>query len=544
MRSGIKGNLVIIMLIISYYLFWELRSIELPALEPDEDWPVMMSYTFITNEPPRDCGTYVNIFKKRIPIATSPPYHGACMMYLLIPFILFGGLNIYSVRMLPISFGAVTVFLLFQFCKKFLKNEIVSFITACLLAIDISFIISTKVGLTHGSMIGAFLLGSLLCFLEWYEKKINRYFYIGSFLTGMGLFTKAWFLWYVIGLIAILIVFFRKWQAKFTKKEISVTLVGGALSFCIAISPLIYYESKTSFSIVKFCKSQISQTRYGYHNLRYFRNLLDRVYHLKELPSAMQRGVELSSNKQAANLIKGCLNGFYFYLFILSLIWHGFTIIFKRKKFLIQRKVLLTLFFTMFLLTPFSLSTAVPEHLLILLPIMKIITGIFIYEFMNLLLIAKLTTAFLLIILLGAQTFNLQSYHSSIDETGGVGLASDAIYKVVNDLVLRDRKDVVLMDANLAHHIFVLSGGKVEEKFLFFVKADGVNFNDEVLEKCMTEELENRNNVYLFRSREFRIVDSFDWFSKLAEKQSKRVREMEKFYQRDGRLAYILYEVI
>lgn len=542
----IGRNYLILFLIIGFYLFWELRAIALPALQTDEALLAEISFRIIKNIPLEGTiNDHLNLFGRWIPILTFP-YHGAGESYLLIPFIFLGGLNVYSIRVFSISVGLITLLLLYFFCER-LFNKAIAHIAIFLLAIDWFFMIVSKTGFIWGYAANIFLIGSLLCFLEWYKKRQWLYFGMGCFLAGMGLCIRVWFLWYVGALLASYIIFIRILKKKFSGKEIIISLVIGLIFFCIGALPLIYHEAKSHFGIVRYMMEHFFQTRLGYNNLSYIEHLLTMINNFAELPSVFFKQTVYGSSNKLHKFIIDKVMWFYAFLFLLSLIWHIWATLFKRQSFLTERRVILFLFFIIFLQTPITLSNLSHDHLLLLLPIAKILLGLFLFEAMNSFRRAKFAVITILIMLFSFHSYGMLNYHSILERTGGLmWFRSDAIYKVADFLKEEDKKNVVIMDFNLWHILYVLSKGWINEKHYDFVDQFIKQEKEELFHVKFNQQIElelnNRDNVYLFHSPEFTFVKCFDLFFQLAQKKNKQIREIKRFYRRDGQLAFLLYE--
>lgn len=583
MKKFRKPQPLILIAIVSYYLIWELRAITLPPLMTDEGWLACISYKTINNLFQHDCTPYyVTILGRWVPVM-SLPYHGVAMTYFLIPFLLLGGLNVLTIRLFSITVGLITILLLYFFCKRFL-NKKAALIISSLLAIDWAFILETKIGLVWGTMMYISQIGSLLCFLEWYKRQRRFYFFIGSFLLGLGICVVGVFVYFVIALAIYFVIFITFIKKDFLKQGIIPSLIIGVVGFCLGASPLICYEIKNQFAIVRYVLEHFFETQnVGINNLQYMNHLLHRTRQFIELPSVFLNEQINGFNNKGAHLVSKIMMQFYFYLFSLSIICHLLSIIFKKGSFQEQKRIMLIIFFVMFLQIPFTLSDFKHGHLLIFLPITKILMGIFLFELMNL---SKGVRTAMKAIPLGLfimHSYGLMNYYAILDKTGAAGGSSDAIYRVVDYLVSKKIKDVVLMDSQLCHIISVASGGSVNEKNFDFIdwagqipflvklkemggksknkdniasgsianeryydslEAAGVKaFRVKFIQK-VGEELENSENVYLFRSSEYSFVKCFDLFAKLAQQKDKEVKERARFYRRDGKLMFLLYEVI
>lgn len=534
MKKFNKRDLFILALIIGFYLFWELYAITIPTLHTDEARIAEISLSIIHRIKNQD----KSIFRSIISNVTGNYYHGVGEAYLLIPFILAGGGIVFSIKIFSMFVGLVTLLLLYFFCLEFL-NRGFAFIVVFLLVIDWTFIVKTNTGLAWGSVTDVFLIGSLLSFLTWYKKRNIFYFAIGCFLIGMGTCVKIWFFWYVIALGACSIIFIRTVRRKFSTS----CLILGITIFCIGAFKLIYNEIKSHFGIVQYAIEHFTKTdNGGYNNLQYFKHLVIRAQNFMELPSVFLKPMLYGSSDKMLQILIERLPQFYFYLFLICLVWHCLTIVLKRGGPRRQKGFMLILFFAMFLQTPFTLSNLVPLHLLSFIPIVKILLGLAFYEMAMISKAVKILVVTLLVILFTVHSFGVLNYYSILEKKDE---GTVSIKKVVDYLITYGLNKVVLMDYGMWHLIPIISEGKISEDCPlhgFSLTEDETIFRIKFNEQ-MAGVTENAENVYLFQAPEAAAIKCFNLFEQLAKEKGKQVKEKKRFYRRDGKLIFLLYEV-
>jgi 4-amino-4-deoxy-L-arabinose transferase-like glycosyltransferase len=118
---------------------------------------------------------------------------------LLLPFFALLGSDVFALRLMPIVFAALTLFLTYLLTQQ-LFNKRVAVITYLLLAVNPSFIFWSRQGVFVTSITAMIAVASLLCWLRWYREQRTRYLYMATYLFGLGLYAKLLFLWVIVAL--------------------------------------------------------------------------------------------------------------------------------------------------------------------------------------------------------------------------------------------------------------------------------------------------------------------------------------------------------
>ena len=148
--------------------------------------------------------------------------------------------SIWSLRLPPVVFGALTVGIFAAFLNKAGKCGAAALAGALLLMLDPSFLLMTVYDWGPVAFQHLFLVSG--CYLLW--KFANNptpahYLFWGFFCLGMGLWDKALLSWSLFGLgVATLVVFHRELRQLFTLRRAGIAVLG----FVIGGAPLVLYN--------------------------------------------------------------------------------------------------------------------------------------------------------------------------------------------------------------------------------------------------------------------------------------------------------------
>ena len=375
-------EIILALFLIFFYLFFQLIYINLPGLYCDEAFGAMGTLQMIgkANYP---AVPSLHLFNKYFPLMRVQ-YHSSIESYFLLPFFLLFGINVMSLRLMPVFFSALTLVFTFLLAKKFFSYKIAVF-SIILLITNPSFILGSRLGNDHGSMMSMFLVGGLFFLWIWLEKKRDRFFYMVMFLLGLGISVRIWFTWFITAFIFASLIYTKEMKMIFAEKSkirSVILLINAAISFCIGSILLIIYNVKNNFLSLSYSISHFNTTKLGENNLDYVNNLLHR----------MKDFVFLANGKWFLMHLGGTLKNIYpklipgnnacIWLYVFSIAWLLVSCA-VRKKMLIDKKrclFLLLLILLMFLQTPFTLSGFGPMHLFIFFPFMQILLCLALFE--------------------------------------------------------------------------------------------------------------------------------------------------------------------
>ena len=261
-----------------------LTQLDLPGLYYDEALDVVPSMQLLLGQPvtlERGVGVWVG--NTAFPVMIMD-YVGAVNTYLMIPFFALLGVNVYSLRLMTVVLSAVTLVLAYRVGRRFF-GEAVALLATFLLAIHPSFVFWSRMGITVTSVMTVFSLGSLLAFLEWWDRRDGRWFVVGCLLLGLGLWSKLLFLWWIValagrgprasGLAGDLGG--RRLDPRFDLRHSRRSWRGGisglaSLAFLLGAAPLIWYNLVSGATFATLQKNLVT-TEYGVNNLDLGRNL-------------------------------------------------------------------------------------------------------------------------------------------------------------------------------------------------------------------------------------------------------------------------------
>ncbi len=225
-------------------------------------------------------------------------------------------------------------------------------------------------------------------------------------------------------------------------------------------------------------------------------------------------------------------------------------------------RFILTLFITLLVFSCFTIGGLSPYHLLILLPLPQVMISLFICDVAGLLsrskckdllrsylpgfsspdwarralTIAPLAVVVVIIVLdLGV----IKNYHVAMNETGGVGMFSDAIYDLADYLEDHDMTTPLAVDWGFRKNIQFLTKGAVNPVEIFQYNSEP----DEEFPREVFKRLNDPNNLYLFHSAQFTAFRRYEAFETAVRQANKAIQLERTFYQRDGTPVYYLYRV-
>ncbi|MFQ5822200.1 MAG: ArnT family glycosyltransferase, partial [Candidatus Heimdallarchaeota archaeon] len=543
-----KVEIALLTLICSLFFILASYNINLPGLYYDEALDVVPTMQLATGRH-IDQHNSMDILGHKLPIMVSD-HVGAVSTYLTLPFFLLLGVSVSSLRLTTIVFAVGTLIFTFCFLKLFF-NRVVAFLAALLLAVNPAFIMWSRQGNHVSSLMSFMATGSLYCFYLWYKKRKDNCLYIGSFLLGLGLWQKIIFLWFIAALgLAVLtqgtnlkeMVSFRTWIRETARKVVDFgikRLVLSLLSFCVGLSMMLWYNL-TTLGTIRTILNNLVVTSGGVSNLGFSTNFLKRVEDFRHVLSG-----DLFSYTGGSYA-----NKLYIPLFTVAFLFYLVVSLLPMKS-INKKKIrfILILFITLFIFSCFTIGGLTPHHLLILLPLPQVIISSFIYDAVGLLrgfdpsdrvrrvlTIVPLTVAMAIVILdLGV----VKSYHGAMNETGGTGMFSDAIYDLASYLQDNDIATPLAIDWGFRKNIQLLTKGAVNPIEIFQYSW---NPNEEFYGE-VSRRLSDPNHRYLFHAEEFTSFKRYDAFERVVREAGKAVQLDRAFYQRDGTPVYYVYRV-
>jgi len=537
-----------------------LYQITLPGLYYDEAADAVPAVQLIR-------GQEVELFKEAgislgnrdFPITTMD-YVGVVNTYALLPFFGLLGINVFSLRLMTVLAGGLTLVLGYLLGRA-LFGRGVAVPTVLLLAVHPSFIFWTRQGIYVTSVMGVMAMGSLLSLLWWKRSGQSRYLYLGAFLLGLGLSAKFLFLWQVLALAVIYAAL--SWGPRLLRRSAGVALVApqarsyqrqgaanvgrpgpfpppwrqremaAALPFLLGAGTLILYNVQTRGTLDTLAKNLVT-TSNGVNNLAFFQNVVTELDAFRVL-----------LNGGSFWFLGGLFtNQFYPAVFAISLAALGVVLLARREARIYGGRVLFLAGFIalMVVQSSFTVSRLDPAHLYILMPLPQmtiVLAGYLLARYAPWRRAALALGVAVFMLLFGSDLWVDFQYHRALSTSGGWFSHSDAIYGLADYLEERGAAKPMAMDWGIKANVQVLAQGKVNPLEIFqYSPEPAPSFVD-----WLYGAMQNPDNLYLFHSPDYTMFQRFRQFEELATKLNRKITVEMAFTQRDGTPVYLVYSV-
>ena len=596
----------LLLLSLAVFLALCLYQIDLPGLYADEALDLVPTMQLLAGSQAGPPGQPVELLRGvgvrlgglALPVMIMD-YLGALNTYLALPFFAMLGPGVLAVRLVPITFSALTIVLTYLLGRALFSGSTgraVGLLAAALLAINPSFVFWSRNGVTVTSVLTVLSVGSLLAFHKCSTFQVPSFqlnsmergtwnvelWALGCFLLGLGLWAKFLFLWWIVALGIVCFTFqvssfkfdvsrithhvsrFTHHASRFTFHASRFTL--GAAAFLLGAAPLLWYNLQTQgATLAELTRSLRQPTSYGINNLDVARNL----------------GLALDA-------LRVFLDGSYFWYlgetlrnplavpaFAVAALGSIALVIWKEREYRRPLALVVLLIVLIAVQNSFTVSGIWATHLFILFPLPQVvlalcvvlgwqatarrsIVGLRQQRAINRPAIARFSGlgsispaidrrvmagwALRLVLVLGLLAVvagDVQvdwQYHQQLAVTGGQSRWSDGIYKLA--AYLEQRGDpVVAVDWGIKSSVQLLTGGRVNPLDItgFPGEAPGL------FEGRAAQMLGDPKVVYVFHSREDTVYERFSAFQQVAERLGKHLRIIEAFYDRAGRPVYVLW---
>ncbi|MDD4909420.1 MAG: glycosyltransferase family 39 protein [Candidatus Omnitrophica bacterium] len=537
-KDRARGNLIIpIVLVIAYFLL-QLSLISLPGIFCDEAIDANLAIRTIKGQ-----GTPlgIDLFGRRLPLMMSDN-HSALTAYLLIPFLQVFGARAYSLRLLTIFVGSLTLLAVYLFTKELFDRKS-AILSMFLLVINFAFLVDTKMGIVHGSMMQAAMMFALLCLLRWYRSGRLPYFFTAMFLLGIGISIKLWFIWFVLSLFICALIFRHALLAMIGgDKRRYISMLFGPLFFGCGALLILLYNIGTGCSTLRYIFNNAHFTIDGADNFAYFGNLALRSTHLLDYI----KGVTPWGSSYS---------GYSPIFFLLSVAWLLYLLAARRSGLFPKNRVLFLLILTLsiFLQSPFTMTTLKATHIFLLFPLLQIISGVaFIEAVFYFRKNAKLVFICVIILFVSVfveakKTINGYLY---FQRTGGEGLLSDSINSLSGWLMERKGGNIIILDWGISDSLYFLTRGEMENRvydlaaYCSGIPTDAGNGRQEEFMGMLSSRLRERDSLYVcFYPNYEQGNRCWDIFRQLIKESDLSLSEEKRFYQRDGRVAYAVFSL-
>jgi hypothetical protein len=479
-------------------------------------------------------------------------YIGALNVYLAIPFLAIGGVNVTALRLLPVVTAALTLVLTYRLADR-LAGRIAAGVTALLLAVNPSFVFWSRQGIFVTNITALLAVTAAILALRVARHHRRADWATLGLVCGLGLWAKLLFIWIIGAGLALTLIRFACQSraaraasvtnmASSSSKKDTVSLrpiMGlalGMVGLLVGMAPLLIFNLQTGGTLSSIF-SNLGQSYYGVNNADFLHNLGRRVAQLWVL----------LNSEHLWYLGEALPNPLAPWLAITLLASALMAWIAQRPRRLDQIAPLAggVLFVALYTVqSSFTVSDLFITHYATGLPFIFLVAGLAAGVLAQVL--GRHGAALALALALtwaGSDLVTDVRYHQMLRFTGGHGTHSDAIYALAGHLIKRPEQPVVALDWGIAAPVYFLTAGKVSPVELFGYErwdAPDPGFVDRLLPY-----LERPETAYLFRSGDDTIFQGRrQALKELALRNGRRfVREIT-IRERTRRAAFTVMRVI
>jgi hypothetical protein len=522
-----------IVLLLTVYLLISCWSLPLPGLEYDEVLFANaalghLDETFITYE--------LKLGTLRLPLMLMS-YIGALKAYLYFPVFEIFPVSPVTVRLPAILIGGISLLATYLALLR-LANPRVALWVGSLIATDPSFIFHTRIDFGPTVLMMFLKTTSLLALIKFCQTRKSSFLALGSFLIGLGVFDKANFLWYVVGLLFASLVVWRKQLLEYmTVRNLLICgffLILGSL-------PFIYYNVATGGETFK-----------------------DKIFLPEEFSASFKTRTALlietingSGLYKFANGLKpvGCIEA-------LTSFWPGTItpwviascMVFSLCTLRIKTKVAdpIGMFFALLsiLIVAEIYMTRLPvgwHHFMMLWPFHYIALCVFLLQSATRLatrssIVTRNLPVVVLICMIASNLIVDAIYLRSFSKEGGRGFFSDAIYQLAEHALENTDQRFLLMDWGFSTQLLLLSRGSIKKEELFWeLRSAG---NEEQKLSDLRKRAIQPNNLFLFHSSPYTVFEKpRELFERMLGRYKLRSETVKVFFHRRGDPAFLLLRV-
>jgi 4-amino-4-deoxy-L-arabinose transferase-like glycosyltransferase len=535
------------------YLYFAGSAIEAPGLYYDE---VLFANAALGNLDGSFVAWGIPWGDHKIPLMLMG-YIGALKAYLYAPLFAWLGTSVAVVRWPMILAGIGTLLLTWKLAWR-MFGEKVAWTVLFLTAADPSFIMNHRLDWGPVALGLLFKAGSLYGVWRWLEQGEARYLWGAALLMGLGLYDKAIFVWYLLGLfLALLVVYPRQVWQQFRFRQ--WLLASGA--FLLAALPFVFYNLKgplrsfrqsglvntSPWSSWESRWSLLKNTLEGaaaYWNIE--QRELSQFWALPDSPAQNWVGGLLELLRPlhpSGSLLSWFLGGA---LLVLGLLLLSRKLE-KRKELLF----LLILLAGMYGASYLSLARTTGQHHVVpLYPLPHLVVAVALWSLgcfypvnpgeNRALLLGAVPLGLAGVLLLSQVTVDA-IYLESFRKLGGAGLWSEAIEELAAWAQKNPQRELLLMDWGFSNQLLLRGRGKIRQAEYFVP-----------IERARTPAQERseflpwvrRPGCWLvFHDPSCQTMESLAAFERVLAQEGLRRRLVREFDDRQGRPVYWVYEV-
>ena len=297
-------DLITVLLGCAIFLYLTTHQISAPGFYYDEALDAVPAMQIVQGQPTdllNNAG--LDLFGRRWPLMLLD-YQGIISTYLLVPFFLIGGINVYAVRAMPIAAGVLAILLTYVLGRLWFDRG-TGRIAALLLAVSPSWIFWSRIGVYVVSEIVPFTVGALIALTLWWRGRGAGWLWLGAFLLGLDLSTKLLGLWPLVAVLGVLILLEGRrllpGGARVPKTPTgppvpdaprsrtirsalrSPAWIGAVVAYALGAFPFLLYNLETRGSTLRELRHSLFQSRAGVTNTTILPNLWEEVDRFKVL---------------------------------------------------------------------------------------------------------------------------------------------------------------------------------------------------------------------------------------------------------------------
>lgn len=265
------------------FLALALYQIELPGPNYDEAVEAKPAVQLLAGQPVEaHRQAVVALLGRRLPLMIVD-YVGALNVYALLAYFKLGGISVASMRLWPITVGAIILWLCYRLGAR-AGGRRAGLLAAILLAVQPSFVFFARQGIYVTNTTIALSLGILLALAQLVRTGRLRWWLLAAFMAGLGLWAKFIMLWPLAATAALAPLAWWGRSALGIQPAAGFgprallrprPLLGTLAAFLLGLAPLIVFNLKTGATVRTFAGA-FGQSYYGLSNKNYPGNLLER----------------------------------------------------------------------------------------------------------------------------------------------------------------------------------------------------------------------------------------------------------------------------
>jgi hypothetical protein len=600
-RAPRTNHLVFLLLILALGVFLVLGAyqLSLPGLHYDEAKEAgLNAMQLIVGQPVtafRDAAVQVGPW--RLPLMVQD-YIGALNVYLALPFLLLGGVDVVALRWLSLLTGALTLGLAWRVADR-LGGSVAAVVTVFLLATSPTFVFWSRQGIFVTNLTALLFMAGLLSGLRWWSGRRARDLWLTAFLLGLGVYAKLLFVWAIGALLVVAVVGLRVTRSNggapaassqgggvdATSRQEAASQnaprtppgvwILALVCFLVPLIPLILFNLRTGGTIASVF-GNLGKSYYGVNNAAYLPNLLSRLQQLRTLLRGDQVWYlgELFANRWAPWLAGGLIAA----ATVQAVLFRKRGVSSRDREapsseapdgkpyaFLLPLILLLLIVAQ----SAFTVSDLFVTHFAMLYPLIPLAGGLAAAALMRglrggkrepgapaalgevdggsskrasgfvpmlLAVIAALSVAWWA----GANLWTTVQYHRVLSISGGYSTHSDAVYQLAASLDEDGSAAPLALDWGLAAPIQFLTAGRVNPVEVFGY--DRIDAPDARFDERMSGFLEDPDRIYLAHMPDVTVFGGrVDALKALAADRGLELEEEGRFSERSGHPLFVLY---